>query len=153
MSISYIKGRIRASLLRFTLGHIGENNNIHQGCVFEPAKNIFIGDNNFINHDVELDAKTGSITIGNDCLIGQEVIMTTSSHRFGSREIPILKQGFDSSVIWIGNGVWIGTRAIILPNVKIGKGAIIGAGAVVTKNVPEYAIMGGVPAKLIKMRA
>ena len=61
-------------------------------------------------------------------------------------------QGSRVAKVTIGNDVWIGMRSIIMPGVKIGNGAVIGAGAIVTKNVPDYAIVGGVPAKIIKYR-
>ena len=62
------------------------------------------------------------------------------------------KQGMREAEVIIGNDVWIGMRSIIMPGVKIGDGAVIGAGAVVTKDVPDYAIVGGVPARIIKYR-
>ena len=86
-------------------------------------------------------------------MMGPDVVIMTNSHNFERIDIPMNIQG--SAVpkkVVIGNDVWIGTRAIILPGTTIGNGAIIGAGAVVTKDVPEYGIVGGVPAKLIRNR-
>lgn len=85
--------------------------------------------------------------------MGPDVLIITQNHRFDQLDLPMWRQGFSpSEPVIIGNDVWVGTRAIILPGVTISKGAIIGAGAVVTKDVPEYAIVGGNPARLIKYR-
>ncbi len=68
-------------------------------------------------------------------------------------DIPMFEQGYETDEpIIIGNDVWIGSRVTILPGVRIGNGSIVGASAVVSKNVPEYCIVGGVPAKVIKKR-
>ena len=84
------------------------------------------------------------VTIGDNCLI--------NNHGFYTREMPIKEQDYLDAPIVIGDDVWIGAGAIILAGVTIGRGAIIAAGAVVNKDVPEYAIVGGVPAKILKYR-
>lgn len=79
--------------------------------------------------------------------------MLTSGHEFANIDIPMRLQGRkQEQPIYIADDVWIGARAIIMPGVRVGHGAIIGAGAVVTKDVPEYAVVGGVPAVIIKYR-
>lgn len=86
-------------------------------------------------------------------MMGPDVVIMTNSHNFDRIDIPMNAQG--SAVpqrVRIGNDVWIGTRVIILPGVTIGNGVIIGAGAVVTKNIPDMAIVGGCPAKIIRFR-
>lgn len=85
--------------------------------------------------------------------MGPDVVIMATSHNFDTVDIPINLQGDkpEKEVI-IADDVWIGTRAIILPGVKIGKHSIIGAGAVVTKSFPENSIIGGNPAKLIRYR-
>lgn len=85
-------------------------------------------------------------------MMGPEVVILTNSHKFNSVDVPMNKQGSFIEPVVIGNDVWIGTRAIILPGVRIGNGVIIGAGAIVTKDVPDYAVVGGVPAKIIRFR-
>jgi len=86
-------------------------------------------------------------------MIGPDVVVLSASHKFDRTDIPMCQQGGEPlRPVYIGDDVWIGTRAIILPGRKIGKGAIIGAGAVVTKDVPEYAIVGGNPARVIRYR-
>ncbi len=86
-------------------------------------------------------------------MMGPDVVILTQNHKFDRLDIPMLEQGFkDEQPVTICDDVWIGVRAIILPGVTVGKGAIIAAGAVVTKDVCEYAIVGGNPARVIKMR-
>ena len=93
------------------------------------------------------------VVIGNNVMMGPEVIIYTSGHKHDRIDIPMMEQGSSEvQPVKIGNDVWIGGRVIILPGVKVGNGAIIGAGAVVTKDVPDYAIVGGNPAKVIRMR-
>lgn len=104
-----------------------------------------------INTDVKIGGQKG-VKIGNYVLIGYNVNIISEHHAYSNPNIPIKKQGFYGGPIEIGNDVWIGANAIIMPNVKIGDGAIVGSGAIVTKNVDEYSIVGGIPAKLIKYR-
>jgi maltose O-acetyltransferase len=95
----------------------------------------------------------GTVKIGRDVMIGEEFIAISRNHEFSSTEISMRLQGFQKDKpITIEDDVWIGTRVTILPGVTVGKGAILGAGSVVTKNVPPYTIVGGNPAKLIRKR-
>ncbi len=113
---------------------------------------ITIGSNVYINHNVDLIARNGTITIGNYVLVGPFTYMTTANHDYAHPDVPMYFQNYISGDIVIEDDVWIGTKAVILPGVTIGKGAIVGASAVVTKDVPPYAIVGGVPARIIKYR-
>ncbi len=115
-----------------------------------PQK-ISLGKNVGIANNVILDCR-GSLKIGDDTIIGFESVILTSTHQHKDKNTPIKNQGMFSKPIVIGRDVWLGARAIVMPGVKIGDGAIIGANSVVTKDVPANAIMGGVPAKLIKYR-
>lgn len=86
-------------------------------------------------------------------MMGPDVVILSGGHVFDRTDIPMrLQGGKKSRPTVIGDDVWIGTRAIIMPGVRIGSGVIIGAGAVVTKDVPDYAIVGGVPAKVLRYR-
>lgn len=85
-------------------------------------------------------------------MMGPEVTILTHTHCIDRIDIPMSRQGSIVKKVCIGNDVWIGMRSIIMPGVKIGDGAVIGAGAIVTKDVPAFAIVGGVPAKVIKYR-
>lgn len=120
---------------------------------FSYPKNISLGSNVFIHHGCEMDATNGKIVIGSSVSIGQDCLILTTNHIFNDHKKPIRLQGIlTEQNVEIGDDVWIGARATILPNVKINRGAIIAAGAVVTKNVEPYSIVGGVPAKHIKHR-
>lgn len=130
------------------LAKCGKNVNIEKFAMFSPE--VSVGDNSGIGIKCEL---YGPVTIGNDVMIGPEVVVYTSGHRFDSLDVPMRLQGFtDKRPVEIGNDVWIGRRAIIMPGVKIGDGCVIGAGAVVTKDIPPYSVAGGVPAKVVKSR-
>ena len=109
------------------------------------GRNIHIGKNVFINSGCHFQDQ-GGIYIGNNCLIGHCVVLATLNHDHD----PAKRQNLHHAPIRIGNGVWIGANAVITAGVTIGDNAIIAAGAVVTKDVPENMIAGGVPAKIIK---
>ena len=96
---------------------------------------------------------SGDITIGNDVMMAPECVILTKNHAFARIDIPMCEQGEqEEKPVVIGNDVWIGRRVIILPGVHIGNGVIIGAGAVVTKDVPDFAVVAGNPARIVKYR-
>lgn len=109
------------------------------------GKNIHVGKNVFINSGCRFQDQ-GGIIIADDVLIGHNVVLATLNHDIDPRK----RSDIYPAPIVIGKKVWIGANATILPGVTIGDGAIIAAGAVVTKDVPENVIVGGVPAKVIK---
>lgn len=94
----------------------------------------------------------GPLVIGNNVMMGPDVVILTHSHNIDRFDVPMGQQGSWVRKVTIGNDVWIGMRSIIMPGITIGDGAIIGAGAVVTKDVPDYAVVGGVPARIIRFR-
>lgn len=144
-------GRVlRAFLARRLFRQAGKAINIEKGAVFGSGSRISIGDHSGIGIDAQL---SGEITLGNHVMMGPEVMIYTYGHRHDALQIPMVEQGnTESRPVVIGNDVWIGARAIILPGVHIGDGSIVGAGSVVTKDVPPYAVVGGNPARLIRMR-
>jgi maltose O-acetyltransferase len=119
---------------------------IHTKATFYTLGNIHIGRDSLIGEKCTLDAR-GKITIGNHVDIASEVMFYTSQHTINDP-----KFGAEYGEIKIEDYVFVGPRAIILPGVTIGKGAIVGAGAVVTKSVAPLDIVGGVPAKTIGQR-
>jgi len=125
---------------------IGKGSTIHMGARFYDPRNIKIGEDSIIGEGVVLDGRD-KLIIGNHVDIASEVIIYNSEHDindpfFLAKNAPVIIEDY----------VFIGPRAIILPGVKIGKGAVVAAGAVVTKDVPPFAIVGGVPAKIIGER-
>ena len=115
-------------------------------------KNIFLGSNIFLNHNCCLWAsKKGSIHIGDNVLFGPGVCVIASNHGTKSG-LAIMYQDDIDKPITIGNDVWIGYGATIMPGINIGDGAIIGAQSVVTRDVPSYRIVGGNPAQEIRKR-
>lgn len=150
-----IKRRLCMYLLRPLFGHHGSNFN------FDPAgyysfKNIFVGNNVSLGLNPTLMAELSKIRIGNHVMFGPEVVVVGGGHntkRVGCFMINnYIKNGDEDLGVIIEDDVWVGSRAIILHGVCIGRGSIIGAGAVVTKSVPPYAIVGGNPAHVIRFR-
>jgi len=172
---------VRLSKDRFSQINCGTGVQLHRRCEITAVKmksgaepgQVKIGPHTLVKREAVLKAKSGEISIGKHCAIGHrseilcdketvtigqgvriaaEVFISTGNHKFEAREIPIHQQGFYYHPVSIGDDVWIGRRVMIMPGVTIEKGAIIAAGAVVTKDVPAYTIVGGVPAEIIKER-
>jgi acetyltransferase-like isoleucine patch superfamily enzyme len=129
---------------------IGNNSSIHYGCFIAGSEHgalIEIGDNTVINRFTYLDGRF-PLKIGNNVNISHYTIIQTLTHDPNAKDF----RGVIGPVI-IEDDVWIGTRATILQGITIGKGAVIGAGSIVTKNIPPYAIAVGNPARVIKERS
>lgn len=139
---------LRAFCGRLILKHCGKNVNIEKGALFSSKTSL--GDYSGIGINARIN---GECQIGNYVMMGTDVVVITRNHSFGRTDVPMMHQGFgEERPVVIGSDVWIGDRVIILPGVHIGDGSILAAGAVVTHDVPPYAIVAGVPAKVIKMR-
>lgn len=125
---------------------IGKNSYVHMGCRFYLPINITIGNGTIIGDHCFLDGRA-KLSIGNHVDIASGVLIYNSEHDINS-------EGFDpiEEPVEIRDYVFIGPRAIILPGVKIGKGAVVAAGAVVTDDVKPFEIVGGIPAKVIGER-
>lgn len=89
--------------------------------------------------------------MGRNILVGPNVVIRTANHNFNDKDRPINEQGHNYANIKVADNVWIGANSVILGGVTIGKGAVIAAGAVVNKNVEPFTIVGGVPAKVLKL--
>jgi acetyltransferase-like isoleucine patch superfamily enzyme len=137
---------IRKLIYRFFGIKIGPGSVIHMWARFYEPKNIEVGEGTHIGDNVFLDGRN-KIKIGNNVDIASRVLIYNEEHNIASEEFEAVNEPVE-----IGDYVFIGPMAIILPGVKIGKGAIVAAGAVVTKDVPEFTIVGGVPAVKIGER-
>lgn len=126
---------------------IGKNAGICRRTEVLYPKGLNIANNVAVGWYAELDAR-GGITIDHDTNISSHVIMITGSHDIDDPDFTA-----DFKPIHIGHHCWIGTGAMVLQGVTIGDGAVVAAGAVVTKDVPPYTVVGGVPAKVIRERS
>jgi len=130
--------------------NIGADSIVHSRCVLNSYSSaINIGNRCTINSFTVINS---NISIGDDVHIGSHVYMNSDSHNFKRRNVKIVKQGMNRGRIVVESDVWIGSGVNILNDIKISKGAVVGVGSVVNKDVPEYAIVAGVPAKIIKYR-
>jgi len=132
---------------------VGNNVSImSQSFLYAEDAVLKIGDNFSMNTNSCLVANGGRIYIGDNVLIAQNVVVRAANHNHDSVDIPIKDQGHKGGAIHIEDGVWIGANSVIVTDVTIGKHSIVGAGAIVTKDVMPFTIVGGVPAKLIRHR-
>jgi maltose O-acetyltransferase len=150
--IGRLSKKCRAQTCKQFFYSIGRNVNIEHGAYFGSGRSVEIGDNSGIGVDCHVPS---DIRIGNDVMMGPEVLIIgrNQNHRFDDMNIPMRLQGYlDTPPVIIEDDVWLGARVIVLPGIKISRGAVIGAGAIVTKDVPPLAICAGNPARLIKYR-
>ena len=125
---------------------MGKGSSIHLHC-FINRFNIEIGKNTAINRKCYLDSR-GGIKIGDNITISPEVHLITAEHNINDASF-----SYQIAPISLGDYVFVGTRAIILPGVSLGNGCVVAAGAVVTKSFPPYSIVAGVPARIISKRS
>lgn len=145
---SRIAKKIRWFWAKMIVEKIGNNVNIERCAVLSPK--LQIGNNSGIGVNCEV---YGSVIIGENVMMAPDVVIYTSSHKHDRIDVPMREQGMtECEPVLIGDDVWIGRRVVIMPGVKLGNGCIIGAGAVVTKNIPDYSVAVGVPAKVVKIR-
>jgi len=141
---------LRGLICKFIFKSAGVDLKIHSNVYFGSGLQLSIGSHSNISHGSWLSADT---TIGKDVMMGPNVTIISASHEFASVDLPMRLQGMKKSKpVVIEDGVWLGTRSIILPGVTIGAHSIVGAGSVVTKSFPPYSIIAGNPATLKKIR-
>lgn len=134
-------------LLKSLFGRIGEKFTVNQPFRCDYGCNIFIGENFFANFNLTI-LDEAKVTIGDNCFIGPNVSIYTACHPLNARE---RATGVEwAEPVTVGNDVWIGGGATLLPGVTVGDGAVIAAGAVVTRPVEPYTLVGGNPARFIK---
>lgn len=145
-----ISKKLRALAVRQCFQYSGSDINIENDVFFGSGTYISIGNRSGIGRGSEVH---GPVSIGDDVMIGPFALVYTTNHQTKSLDVPMIEQGFtECRPVIIGNDVWIGARVTILPGVNIGRGSVIAAGSVVTGDVPEFAIAGGVPCRVIRSR-
>ena len=139
----------RGLCARMMLDRCGKGVNIEHGAFFASGAGITLGDHAGIGLDCRV---AGPLVIGDDVMMAPRVTIVTQNHEVSDLSKPMRLQTAPKKQVVIGNDVWIGTNAVIMPGITVGDHVIIGAGAVVTKDVPDYAVVGGIPARIIKFR-
>lgn len=145
--------RLRYRCAKHLFAECGISVNVEQGAYFGNGKRFRVGNNVGIGKDFCLHNR--SVVIRNGLLMGENVLFEGGQHSFADPDVPIGSEPETEmpTPLEICGDVWIGARVIVLPGCKrIGAHSIIGAGAVVTHDVPDYAIVGGNPARVIRMR-
>lgn len=138
---------VRLAVYRALGARIGIQTSIHCGCEFYHMAGVDIADNTVINRNVVLDGRRG-LHIGSNVSISEQAIIYTLQHDLDDPDFVVT-----GGPVSIHNYAFVGARAIVLPGVTIGEGAAVAAGAVVTKDVSPYAVVGGVPARFIRERS
>ena len=133
----------------------GENAEFRAGAYADGCSKIYIGKNVVIRPTsiifAEPSGYTGKINIEDNCLLGSGVHIYASNHNFYNTKVDIYYQGQqEGKDVILRGGCWIGANSIILPGVTVGKNSVVGAGSIVTKDVPDFCVVAGNPAKVIK---
>jgi acetyltransferase-like isoleucine patch superfamily enzyme len=146
--VSHIPSRrLRRWFLRSWLESFGVGCGVQMHCRFLHGPGVSLGARSVINHGSLLDGRRYAIRVGCDVSIGPEAAILTLGH--DPRSSQFTDRG---GVVTIGDHAWIGFRAIVLPGISIGEGAVVGAGAVVTRDIPPFTIVAGNPARPIGVR-
>lgn len=139
---------LRHLVLRGWLGGVGRGANVQLRCRFLNGRKVNLGPRTVVNFGCLIDGRQYPVSLGADVSIGPEASVLTLGHDPQSPDFAV-----KGGPVTIGDRAWIGYRALIMPGVTIGEGAVVAAGAVVTKDVPPYTIVGGNPAREIGQRS
>jgi len=145
---SVIRRSVRLDVLPFREFIVGKDSVIEDYvCINNGVGAVVIGDNVTIGIGSTL---IGPVEIGNNVILAQHVGISGLNHGYQEIDVPIRDQKCTTALIKVGDDSWIGTNAVITAGVTVGKHSIVGAGSVVTKDVPDYTIVGGNPARVLK---
>ena len=150
------------SLVRFGTGvtlagcrnmRFGRGVRVGRHCILTAQQGeLRLADGAALSPGVHLGADHGRIEVGSATAIGPGTVVRAANHRFDRCDVPIMAQGHVPGTVIIEDDVWIGANCVITPDVRIGRGAVVGAGAVVTRDVAPFAVVAGVPARVIGKR-
>lgn len=142
--------RLRGWLVKPFFRKCGKRFQLARGAIINMPRNIAIGDDVYIAHDAWING-TGGLTIGDNVIVSPKVVIATTRHAYENGSVILNKS--DHGPIVIGNGTWIASHCTVTMNTTIGKGCIVGACSSVTRDLPDYVLAGGVPARVIKRLA
>lgn len=145
---SVIYGSVRMDTPPYRKFSLGDYSVIESGCCINNAVgDVIIGSHTRVGIGNTI---IGPVTIGSHVNLAQNITVTALNHKFDNPDIRIDEQGITTAAVTIGDDVWIGANAVILPGITIGEHSVVAAGAVVTKDVPAHTIVAGVPAEVKK---
>ena len=145
---SKIYGSVRMDTPPYRKFSLGRRSVVESyACINNAVGDVVIGDHTRIGLHCTV---IGPVTIGSHVNLAQGITVTALNHNFEDAGLRIDEQGVSTKAVTIGDDVWIGTNAVILPGVTIGRHVVVAAGAVVTKDVPDHSLVAGVPAKVVK---
>ncbi len=143
--------RLRYEICRHMFASCGENVNVEHGALINNGRAIHIGDNSGIGLDCFI---SGPLEIGANVIMGPSCTFLSINRNTPRTDVPMLGQGFKAArAPAIEDDVWLGANVTVLPGRRIGRGSIVAAGAVVSADVPPFAVVAGNPARVIRMRA
>jgi maltose O-acetyltransferase len=143
--------RIRYEICRHMFGRCGRDVNVEHGALINSGRDIQIGDRSGIGLDAFI---SGPLIVGRDVIMGPNCTFLSINRDTARLDVPMIEQGFQpSQPPVIEDDVWLGANVTVLPGRRIGRGSIVAAGAIVSKDVPPYSVVAGNPAQLIKRRS
>jgi maltose O-acetyltransferase len=146
--------RFGYAVRRWLVGRIAETCGtdvlVQEGCHIGRGVGVRVGDRTLLGHNAWIDQY---VSLGKDVVMGPDVVIMTHHLAFEDPSVPVNQQGLiEPKPVTVGDNVWIGMRAMILPGVSVGSNAVIGAGSVVRRSVPAGAIVAGNPARVLRFR-
>jgi acetyltransferase-like isoleucine patch superfamily enzyme len=159
-----VEGRIHwAAVVRIQRGsrlEVGAASTVGRGAILAAKPGVLgpgsirVGRGTSIGEYANLRTEGAELLVGDRCLVAQFVSLIATGHEFESATVPIAEQGVGKKAgVAIGDDVWIGAHSLVLPGVRVGRGAVVGGGSVVTADVPEYAVVVGNPARVVGRRS